>query len=356
MSDFITGLRGDLVDAADRHRQRGRRRTALLPRVWRPALAAATVLVGAVAVLYAARALSPSPPAVRPEVVKVVSIGGQPQDAVLAEGSLWVSDFEGRVVRVDPASGRVTARIEVPGNPAGIAAGDGAIWVASPDLSPDGDGMLARIDPRSNRVVERVQVGAYVEAIAVGAGGVWLIDQHRPGLDRIDPATGERTARVPFARAGAMVVGDDTTLWALGDEGTVVTVDGRSLSVDRLRGVVASGYASAEDMMAADSDGAWVVARGENKVLRIEAGRVVSQVPVPEAMGPIGLGDGAVWVASGNPDALRSSYRLSHIDAEADAVTGTLDLERRLPKAVVPAGDGVWVIASDGTASLVRPG
>ena len=66
MSDYITGLRGDLVDAVDRHRRRSRlgtarRRLVVLPRFWRPALAGAAIAASVLAALVAASTLSPSP-------------------------------------------------------------------------------------------------------------------------------------------------------------------------------------------------------------------------------------------------------------------------------------------------------
>jgi hypothetical protein len=354
MSDFITGLRGDLVDAADRHRRRGRRRSTPLRRVWQPALAGATAVAAAIAVLFAADTLSPDV-ATRPEIAAVVQIGGQPQDAVAAGGSLWVSDFGGRVIRVDPVTGRATARIDVPGNPIGIAAAGGDVWVTSPSTTANGNGsLLSRIDSRTGRVIDRIRVGGYVDAIAAGAGGLWLIDKHRPRLERIDPVSGARTARVPFGRAGALAIGGETTLWALGDEGTVVAVDGGSLAVDRLRGV-SDGHGPAENMLAADAEGAWVVARGSGALLRIESGRLVSRTEVPEAAGPVAVGDRAVWVATGDAHTLRGPFRLAHIDPDSGEVTATLDLGRRQPKALLAAGRDVWVIAADGTALLVKP-
>jgi YVTN family beta-propeller protein len=45
-------------------------------------------------------------------------------------GALWVTNYDaGTVVRVDPASGKVTSTIRVGGHPFGIAFGDNRIWV-----------------------------------------------------------------------------------------------------------------------------------------------------------------------------------------------------------------------------------
>lgn len=359
MSDYITGLRGDLVDAADRHRRRSRLgvakgRLVVVPRIWRPALAAATVAASVLAALVVASTLSPSRSAARPEIAAVVQIGGQPQDAVVAGGSLWVSDYSGHVIRVDPASGRVTARIEVDGNPEGIAAGAGAVWVASPDAHEVGRGsLLSRIDPRTGDV-ERINVRGYVMGLAVGAGGVWLLEWHNPLLRRIDPASHERTATVEVPRAMvAAAVGGDRTLWALGPEGTVVSIDGNSLAVQRVPRVAGTWGGGFQNALDADAQGAWVANRQADMLLRIESGRVVSRIPVGADPGPVAVGDGAVWVAYGDRAALRGNYRLARIDPETGTVAATVDLGRHPPTALLVAGDDVWVIAGDGTALLI---
>ena len=111
MSDYITGLRADLVDAAARHgrRRRSHRMPASLsPRAWRPAVAlgVAAVAASVVAVVIAVSTLTPPQPHPgRLQIVAELQLDGQPQDAVLAGGSLWVADFTGEVVRVDPPAG-----------------------------------------------------------------------------------------------------------------------------------------------------------------------------------------------------------------------------------------------------------
>jgi hypothetical protein len=359
MSDYITGLRGDLVDAADRRRRRSRlgaarRRLVVVPRFWRPALAGAAIAASVLAALVVASTLSPSRYVARPEIAAVVQIGGQPQDAVLAGGSLWVSDYSGHVIRVDPASGRVTARIDVDGNPEGIAAGAGGVLVTSPDAYRDGRGsLLSRIDPRTGDV-ERIRVRGYVMELAVGAGGVWVLDWHNPLLHRIDPASHDRTATVGVPRAAvAAAAGGDRTLWALGQEGTVSSIDGNSLAIQqvpRVAGTLADGFANA---LAADAEGAWVANPQAGMLLRIESGQVVSRIPVGPDPGPVAVGDGAVWAAYGDHVALRGNYRLARIDPETDEIAAKVDLGRHQPKAILPIGDDVWVIASDGTALLV---
>jgi hypothetical protein len=355
MSDFITGLRGDLVEAAARERRRGRLGRAagpLHPRAWRPAaaLGALAVAAGLAAIVVALSTLGPPPPqAARLRIVAQVRVGGQPQDAVLAAGSLWVADFSGEVVRLDPASGRVVARIAVDGNPRSIGAGESGVWLMS--AAPVGHrSHLSRIDPRTGRIAGRIALASYGGGIAVGAGGVWLVPSlDSGGIERIDPASGAVTARIPFERSEALAVAGNT-VWALGNS-TLVVVDGATgRAVQRVEDRALDP--KPENALAADANGAWVASRTGEALLRIEAGRVVRRIALGAPAGPVALAHGAVWVAFG--DEVRGHFRLSRIDVASDRVTATLDLGLRQPKAIVPAARGVWVLTSDGTALLVR--
>ena len=57
-------------------------------------------------------------------------------------------------------------------SPAGIAVGDGAVWVAN-----TADGTVSRIDPQTNKVVKTITVGGSPQAIAFAAGKVWVTVQ-----------------------------------------------------------------------------------------------------------------------------------------------------------------------------------
>jgi YVTN family beta-propeller protein len=73
------------------------------------------------------------------------------------------------VVRLDPEDGHRVQVIHVGRGASGVAAGDGAVWVASAL-----DHEVSRIDPASGRVVARIPVDGAPREVAVGAGGVWV--------------------------------------------------------------------------------------------------------------------------------------------------------------------------------------
>jgi virginiamycin B lyase len=115
-------------------------------------------------------------------------------------GDLWVADGMDRaVLRVDPASGRVLARIPVPPaaapeGPFHIAAAGGAVWVTSETVKPKpGDaGLLWRVDAAANRFAGTLRIGTvgrnHVAAtVAAGRDAVWVTVGDRDAVLRIRP-------------------------------------------------------------------------------------------------------------------------------------------------------------------------
>jgi YVTN family beta-propeller protein len=103
-------------------------------------------------------------------VTAKVVLPGAPAGIAAGLGAVWVTDqLNDRVLRVDPLRATVVATIQVGRAPYGIATGAGAVWVAN-----GVDGTVSRIDPLANRVVATIQVGSSPRALAVGAGNVWV--------------------------------------------------------------------------------------------------------------------------------------------------------------------------------------
>jgi virginiamycin B lyase len=163
-----------------------------------------------------------------------VGVGPNPEDVAVAAGSVWVTTFDdGMLLRIDPATLRITTRYRLGGNPAGLAALGGEIWVGfgrettaiarldprtgvlrrtpigrrSPDrLSTDGRSLwvssvdtLTRVDPKTNRVVKRLRLGGtFGRGTGAGDGKVWVPNKELNTVTRVDP----RTNRVVGVLAG----------------------------------------------------------------------------------------------------------------------------------------------------------
>ena len=138
----------------------------------------------------------------------------------LGFGSLWASSPIGVVSRIDLATGRIVAQIEVGNGASGIAAGAGSVWVANSI-----DGTVMRIDP-SNIVTAIIPVGHGPTGVAVGAGGVWVTNLFDGTVVRIDPVTNTVGAPVQVGEGPFGIAATPKAVWvANSGSGSVARVD-----------------------------------------------------------------------------------------------------------------------------------
>jgi hypothetical protein len=123
-------------------------------------------------------------------VTRTLQVGGEQDDPVsmtAGAGSLWVLDFAGPLLRIDPASGAITKRLPVRGLGADVAYGDGFIWMITDDPADGGGGQeyLYKIDPSRDVIVKAAPIpgpGNPSCAASPGPRGIWIACA---GVDRI---------------------------------------------------------------------------------------------------------------------------------------------------------------------------
>jgi YVTN family beta-propeller protein len=104
--------------------------------------------------------------------VAMPTVGRQPSAIAYGLGSIWVTNAgDGTVSRIDPASNSA-ATISVGKRPSAIAVDGTGAWVAN-----SGDGTVARIDADTNKVVQTIHTGNLPAGLAVGDGFVWVTVQ-----------------------------------------------------------------------------------------------------------------------------------------------------------------------------------
>ena len=106
----------------------------------------------------------------------------------VGEGAVWVNRHDA-VVRIDPSTNAPTT-IPVPHEFGGIAVGEGAVWTADnaiPGGGPD-RGVLWRIDPTRDAATRTIRVGTGALGVAVGEGSVWVASSIAATVTRVDPA------------------------------------------------------------------------------------------------------------------------------------------------------------------------
>jgi len=133
-------------------------------------------------------------------VTTTIPMGIANSEGGLAAGSdaIWVvTDIKGTLSRVDPATNKVAAEIEVaPGSVACVYA-DGAVWVSSPEKS-----VVTRVDPKTNKATDTIAVGPGPRFITAGAGAVWTLNQGDGTVSRVDTASKKLVANIEVGIPG----------------------------------------------------------------------------------------------------------------------------------------------------------
>jgi streptogramin lyase len=227
------------------------------------------------------------------------------------------------VDRIDPRTGKSTARIAVGYEPLGIAADDTAVWVTNGpgcgDAGPCGSrnfpqqNSVMRIDPRTNRVVANIRV-LQPYAVTLGFGSVWVTgDGSGSGtvLVRIDPRSNRVVSTTRLSRSVAGYANLTTAgrfVWVTvpAKNGTfqIVRVDPSTDAVTLLATVQGAGVAAD---IAGGPGAVWVTqpqTTSPSGLARLDpsTGRVVARITLPDAA-PVGLdavttGGGYVWATS----------------------------------------------------------
>jgi streptogramin lyase len=350
--DFVTQLRLQLRDAAEREARRGPLTRAL--RRLRGAAGAPALLVGAAAAAAAVIVLvvlpflrddTPVPAGSGLRVVAHQPIVQQGAGLEAAFDAVWAADkATGEILRLDPRTRAVRSRIAAGGAPA-IVAGDGALWAVAARK-------LLRIDPASARVTGKLAL-TLPEGTGFpvpGRGAVWVMDA--VALRRVDPERMVIDRRVPVIKGGFLANGfafDHNAIYVQRADGVITSYDaatGARLSAVRVDPssrlvAAASGrllLATATGVVAIDpSTGrrAWARELGASRINGVRD-------------------DGSeVWVQAA--DATTGRDRLWRISAGDGRVLGSLSLPDFGVEGMAPVGAAMWLVAPGGDLTIVAP-
>jgi hypothetical protein len=334
-------------------RRRMRRRAAIRAGV------AGLALILAAAVLWPRLTPPGQPESIRPELVLsgVPGMDRRVRDAIptgqttrtdlaVSPDAVWVLNrnrlpAQDLLVRVDPATDQVVARIPVGRNALRVTVGEGSVWVLR--SSPEGAD-LVEVDPARNLVVGTRQVwatsdpdGSLSEQLVVAGGSAWFVAQ--PGLVRYDLRSNAAHTVLSASRysplSGLAAAGD--SIWVgsagsvqrvrLSDAAVLAPINLAALGVIPIDGLASGGgtlwvfgygqavnvdpasgrvVATAElrtdrpadlqpGLVAADST--VVAARSRTSLYLLDPAATRAQAPVPlPGTGALGVGAGTVWV------------------------------------------------------------
>jgi hypothetical protein len=263
--------------------------------------------------------------------VSSAAAGGAPVELAVLGTTIWSVSDSG-LVAIDTRTGRVVARPTMPyAYPVRIAAGGGAVWVASVP-NGYGSGAVTRIDARSRRAATPLRLAREgVFDVCARGGRAWaIVGTRRRRVARLDAR-----GRVRFIGLGsdpAWCAADGAGAWFATADGRLVRIDARTDEVSEVARVPGLGLVAA--------GGGFVWGTSEQSLVRIdERSGVLTRIRLGGTPFSLGVGRRAVWALV--QDA-REHTRLVRIDPSNGRVRGG----RRLPGtgvSVVETAGALWV-------------
>jgi streptogramin lyase len=349
--DFITRLGHALREAADREERRTARKRALLTASARVPRLAGGVPVGAVLALgvvllvgvYALLATRPEPAQPPgPKVVARLTPGGVLDQVQAGFGSAWAFDrIDDKLLRLDPATRRVTARIGVRAGIA-VSVGSDAVWVT------EGVNDLVRIDPRTNRVAARIPLerGAFSGGVPLPIGNtVWVVGEQR--ALRVDARTNRITKAITVAHSGYAVRGGavlDGDLWLATSDLRLVRLDGRTGAVE------ATFRAPFGGELAAFAGGLYLASPTEAARLDPATGRITWRARYAD-VGAAAEARGLIWVESRD----RNGDRVIAIDPRNGRLVTSVHVGEFGVLSLGRVGSELWMTTAGGHLIVLRP-
>jgi len=310
-----------------------------------------------------------------PELVARLALADSLGDAVGADGSVWLDDKGGdRLLRVDPGSRRVTARIPVGGDAALAPAGETlwALYEQSTASPTDFRGQLLRVDARSNRVAARLALRTPSgepfagHDLAADRDNIWVAgtirawhDDDTLGLLRLDPRTGRATTVIELPRGWgrtgiALRAG---SLWAITAGQHLLRFDagtGKLLSDDRLD-LAADDREPQSGQLQFAGDTLITSTLGGLVGIDPYGGRVVWRRPLDVNAWTVAYD--LLWVTA-NPlsvDRLGGADRLFALNPkDGRRVTTSVELDAFGTSDIASVRDELWITTAGGEALVLR--
>jgi DNA-binding beta-propeller fold protein YncE len=280
--------------------------------------------------------------------------------------------------RVNPQSGEVVATIPVKGGFADsltqVASGAGSVWFSSDitEMGPaeergPGD-VVFRIDPHTNRVVDRIPVDPH-SGLAFGHGSVWVTSASYGTVSRIDPQSDKVVAKIKVGRGAGDIAADESSgaVWVASsylpkneydfpkysEDRNLTRVDPETNRVVEEIPIEAHSQYFGGAVNVAVGEGAVWVLSGDGNLLKVDpaTNEIAARVSVDGTPRHLAVYGGAVWVLSGD----RNQFRLVRVDPRTMHIVASEDIGsiRKIGEGGLAAGGGyVWFSSREGLARV----
>ena len=285
---------------------------------------------------------------------------------LLSKGTLWIATWgprwgrPGRLLALDPNSGRLRRTLRLPFTPMRFVAGFGSLWLTGAGGGRRYSGVL-RLDPRSGRILRVIRgADAVGSALASTRRTIWVAgaDTFPPGHEersgvyfvyRIDPRRGAVVQRVRLPNSTSIdLVGDGQAVWVTGWHAVPkLSEAGRVLF---RQPIVGSGWS-----VARAGDGVWVAhtfygsRRDRNppparELLRIreDSRPHLTRIPLDESPWEVSAAAGIAWVAAG-----QSPHQVLRVaDTNTSSTPTAVPVPGGTVQGVQAVRNGAWVAQS----------
>jgi DNA-binding beta-propeller fold protein YncE len=159
----------------------------------------------------------------------VIRTPNEPAALAMGRDAVWVASGKGGVWRIDPDTNEVTGPAGV-NHPAGLAITGEAVWVTSFD-----DNIVVQLDPDTLEVKDTLDVGDGPDAVAAGDGFLWVANRRAGTVSRIDLATGESLPPIEVGHEPVGIAIDGDRVWVIDKtDGTLVLIDAPTGKVNKV--------------------------------------------------------------------------------------------------------------------------
>jgi DNA-binding beta-propeller fold protein YncE len=273
------------------------------------------VAAGAGSVWVLSRGPRPCPPA-EPCTVSRIDPGSNRQvgtptrlpadgwDLAVGAGSVWATQFDGRLIRIDARTGRISTRISARPIFFGsvVTFGGGFVWTGNDD-ERNHTGSVSKIDPATNQVVGNLTGLGSPQSIAFGQHAVWVAD-HAGWLVKINPKTLKVLARqrLDFGPHG-VVATPHAVYVADAHGGRLLQADPATARVRRIAELSPGPITPAvgAGWIWSSSAEAWGGTTNDNRVMRIDPQtlRITQVLHLGGNVPSVAFGFGSLWVPVG---------------------------------------------------------
>jgi DNA-binding beta-propeller fold protein YncE len=240
-------------------------------------------------------------------------------DIATGAGSIWATRTDGRLVRIDEKSGRVTATIAPQPVRLGdeVAFGGGFVWTGNDNESYAEGSTVSKINPATNRVVGRPLRLGSPQSITYGLGSVWVAD-HTGWIIKLDSRSFRvsHRSRLGFGPHG-VVTGGSAVFVADSHRGRILRVDPKTAQVLMVKSLAIAPInpVFGDGALWSSSGANWETPGSgtDGRVFRIDQDSLAltHAIDVGAPVASVGWGFGSVWAASPSGSVYRVSLTSS---------------------------------------------